>query len=106
MVLVRKEKIPYYGISGQEDNTSVPGHVPEEYSVENWRKGAYAAYMDEGLSLGSIVSTRYSPPRLGSMAGELNDKYYIVPEGNDANNETSTNMVMQSQECSFLEMQV
>lgn len=101
IVLVRKEKIPYYGISGQEDNTSVPGHVPEEYSVENWRKGAYAAYMDEGLSLGSIVSTRYSPPRLGSMAGELNDKYYIVPEGNDANNETSTNMVMQSQECSF-----
>lgn len=101
MVLVRKEKIPYYGTSGKGDNTSVPGHTANEYTAESWRKGAYAAYQSEGLSTGAIVSTRYSPPRLGIMGGELSDRYYIVPESNDAKNETSTNMLMQSQECSI-----
>lgn len=100
MVLVRKEKILNYDTSGKKDNTSVPGHTANEYTAESWRKGAYAAYLPEGLSTGAIVSTRYSPPRLGIMGGELSDLFYNVPEGNDANNETSTNMLMPSQDCS------
>lgn len=101
MVLVRKEKIPYFGSSRPEDNTSVPGHTAGEYTAESWRKGAYAAYMSEGLSTGAIVSTRYSPPRLGIMGGELTDQYYSVPEGSDAEEETSMNMLKDVQDATF-----
>ena len=109
MVLTRKEKIPTYtsgstvGTMGKvEDATAIGGDsidmLKQSINGEPWRKGTYRAYLaDYGIHYGMEVSRRWSPPRMCPYGGNVGDEEYILPEGNDAEDKTSTNMVMESQ---------
>ena len=107
MVLTKKEKIPTYEQQGIEmvetaDETAVDGEAIDDIigsdTGEAWRKGAYRAYMaDSGFYMGMTVSKRYSPPRFSNVGGSLGDNEYVMPEGNDAGDENSGNMVMDEQ---------
>lgn len=113
MLLTRKEKIPTY-TSGSavgtmekvEDATVIDGEsidtLKQSINGEAWRKGTYRAYLsDYGIRYGMEVSRRWSPPRMCPYGGNVNDEDYILTEGNDAEQKTSTNMVMADQGLSF-----
>lgn len=107
MRLTRKEKIPTYkeeGITIVEvaDETVIDGEsidtLKQSINGEAWRKGAYRPYVIDGLYYGLRVSKRYSPPRVGPSEGEVSENSYKLNEGNDAENQMSTNMVMADEE--------
>lgn len=111
MILTRKEKIPTYKAEGityveEEDQTVIGGEgietLKQNINGEEWRKGAYRAYLtDYVMYSGCIVSKRYSPPRSNSIGGNISDEYYTLAEGNDAEQESSKNMVMADEEMGF-----
>lgn len=109
MVLTRKEKIQtyQYDISGawvNEDKTEIDGvtdwdELTGGIDSEAWRQGAYRAYMSEGITFGKFVSKRYSPPRYYPHGGDAEGKWqFEMKAGNDADDQYSSNVVMDSQE--------
>lgn len=113
IILTRKEKIPTYvdsstpGIVEKEDDaTVIAGEdietLTQSINGEEWRKGAYRAYLDDyGAYQGRMVSKRYSPPRTNSIGGDIGDEWYSLPEGNDADDQYSGLAVMENQNLSF-----